>query len=130
MNRLKNAVPTPAAIQSRSMQEYDKRTAQEKRIVKVLCAALDAAGFWIESVYDNGEYIKCRSAKAAIDVVFGDYAGNCTLHFDRGPKGSGKKSHGVLIVCGNGAACISDWHSSDKSFDRVVEAVSSITEEL
>lgn len=130
MNRLKNAVPTPAAVRSQAMQEYDRRTAQEKRIVKVLCAALDAAGFWVESVWDGGEYIKCRTAKAAMDVVFGDYATNCTIHFDRGPKGSGKKSHGVYIVCGNGDACISDWHCGDKSFDRIVSAISSITEEL
>lgn len=92
----------------------------EKSIVRKLVRALKEAGYLATQVWDGGEYVKVRTEEEVLEAVFA--VDDATIHFDGG-KGANKHSHGVLIVLGNGADCISDYHCGDPEFDAVLDQV-------
>src|SRR5262245_44024697 len=112
-------------------RENEKRIALERSMVRGLIRAMKAEGYKVAAVFDSEEYVYAAAETAlgaetredsgavrhtmnereALDAVFS--VDTCTLHFThRNALTWGNR--GVFIVLGNGADCLSDWHSPDK----------------
>jgi hypothetical protein len=105
-------------------QAVARRIEMEKSIVRHLIRELKTAGFLPDQVWDGGEYVNTKNESQVLAAVFA--VDDATIHFDAG-KGANGKSHGVLIVLGNGCDCISDYHIGDAEFEAVLDRVSDWT---
>lgn len=109
----------------------------ERAIIKALIVAMAAAGYQVAAVWD-GEVYQMGGGKsymppafvpdhapgmdetAALEAIYS--VDECTLHFTHKGKHSWG-NRGVLLILGNGADVISDYHCADKNFDDVISAI-------
>jgi hypothetical protein len=105
-----------------------RRIEMEQSIVRHLVRELKKAGYLPSQVWDSEEYVKATTETQVLDAVFA--VEDSTIHFDAGKGANRRHSHGVLIVLGNACDCISDYHTGDKDFAAVVDAVGEWTRQF
>lgn len=104
------------------------RTMVERRLVRQIVRECKKAGFVPVKVWDDGDYVPATNEAAVLEAVFS--VSVSTIHF--APKDNLKRwgNLGVMIVCGNGVDCISDWHCGNEEFDKAVTHVTRLSEEI
>lgn len=104
-----------------SAREAVLREKLERAIVTRLVKDMAKIGWKPVETYDDGEYVPTTSLKAVLATVFSVDMSTISFKKDGRVKG-------VLIVCGNGEDCISDYHCGDDAFNAVIEAIYQLIE--
>lgn len=76
----------------------------ERRIVWNLFAHLEEKGFQVARVYDGEEFMKVKTPKDAMELIFNLDEVSVRVNKIARPE------HGILLILGNGIDVLSDWN--------------------
>lgn len=79
----------------------------ERRIVFNLCLHLQAAGFNLVSVWDGEDNTPVKTPKDAMELIFNLDEASLRVRKD------GFKTHGILLIVGEGDTIITDWNYTE-----------------